>query len=79
MTIYWFSYCWTAGIFKDIQIQSVAKDIEKLAKDFICFSFHTERCKRLNLMPKRNKKAGGTCVGGAEKVAVVHCYVKSWL
>ena len=50
-----------AGVFSDRrenQIQSVAKDIEKLSKR-LCLSLHTERYKRLNLIPKRNKKYGG--------------------
>ena len=49
------------GVFsnsKDIQVQSVIKNIEKLPKR-LCFTLHTERYKRLNLIPKRNKKWGG--------------------
>ena len=42
---------------RDNQILSVAKDIEKLSKR-LCFTLHTERYKRLNLIPKRNKKSG---------------------
>ena len=50
-----------AGVFsdrRDNHIQSVAKDIEKLAKR-LCLTLHTERYKRPNLIPKRNKKYGG--------------------
>ena len=46
------------GVFsasKDSHVQSVIRNIEKLAKR-ICFTLHTESYKRLNLLPKRNKK-----------------------
>ena len=49
------------GVFsdsKDIQVQSVIINIEKLAKR-LCLTLHTERYKRLNLIPKRHKKSGG--------------------
>ena len=49
------------GVFsdsKDIQVQSFIINIEKLAKR-LCLTLHTERYKRLNLIPKRNKKSGG--------------------
>ena len=54
---------------KDIKVQTTIINIEKLAKR-LCLILHTERYKRLNLVPKRNRKR-------MEKVAVVHSSVNS--
>ena len=62
----------SAGVFtdpKDIKVQTTIRNIEKLAKR-LCLILHTERYKRLDLVPKRNRKQ-------VEKVAVVHSSVNS--
>ena len=51
----------SAGVFgdlKDSQVKNAIKDIETLSKR-LCYALHTERYKRLNLLPKRKKKSGG--------------------
>ena len=50
---------------KDIQVQSVIRNIEKLANR-LCFTLHTERYKRLNLIRH-----------WLEKLVVVHSSLKS--
>ena len=44
--------------YRDSRVQNQLRDLEKLTKR-LCYTLHVERYKRLNLIPKRKKKAGG--------------------